>query len=53
MREVIKQGGDTDTNGCIVGGMLGALVGFKNLPPWYIQKLLTVELKENHFFVTS
>ena len=24
-------GGDTDTNACIVGGMIGALYGFKKL----------------------
>lgn len=29
---VLEEGGDTDTNAAIVGGMLGALVGFKNLP---------------------
>lgn len=29
---VIKQGGDTDTNACIVGSFLGAILGFKNLP---------------------
>lgn len=32
MREIIQNGGDTDTNACIVGGMLGALVGIKNIP---------------------
>ena len=31
MKEVISMGGDTDTNACIVGGMLGALLGFKKL----------------------
>jgi ADP-ribosylglycohydrolase len=29
VRETIRFGGDTDTNACIVGGMIGALVGFK------------------------
>ncbi len=29
---VLKQAGDTDTNGAIVGGLIGAIVGFKNLP---------------------
>ena len=28
----IMMGGDTDTNACIVGGMIGALAGFSNLP---------------------
>jgi len=29
MKEIIQSGGDTDTNACIVGGMLGALIGIK------------------------
>ena len=29
MREVITAGGDTDTNACIVGGLIGAALGFK------------------------
>ena len=32
MREVISLGGDTDTNACIVGGLLGAIVGESNIP---------------------
>ena len=28
MRLIIKEGGDTDTNAAIAGGMVGALVGF-------------------------
>lgn len=32
MRDIIKRGGDTDTNACIVGGLLGAACGFNNLP---------------------
>ena len=27
----IKEGGDTDTNAAIVGGMIGALVGFNGI----------------------
>ena len=29
MKEVISAGGDTDTNACIVGGLIGAALGFK------------------------
>ena len=29
MKEVISEGGDTDTNACIVGGLIGAALGFK------------------------
>lgn len=32
MREVISLGGDTDTNACIVGGLIGAIVGDSNIP---------------------
>jgi len=32
MAKVIRQGGDTDTNACIVGGVIGSIVGFKKLP---------------------
>lgn len=37
---VLSKGGDTDTNAAIVGGMIGSIVGFKNLPPEYLKKLL-------------
>ena len=29
MKEIISAGGDTDTNACIVGGLMGAAIGFK------------------------
>lgn len=29
---VLLEGGDTDTNACIVGGMIGAAVGLGNIP---------------------
>lgn len=32
MRAVLFGGGDTDTNACIVGGLIGAATGFENLP---------------------
>lgn len=32
LRFVIKQGGDTDTNACIMGGFMGAITGFNKLP---------------------
>jgi len=32
MISVIREGGDTDTNGAVVGAVLGALHGFHNLP---------------------
>jgi len=36
MAKVITQGGDTDTNACIVGGLVGSMVGFKKLPSEYL-----------------
>ena len=36
MKEIIQNGGDTDTNACIVGGMLGALIGIKQIPQEYV-----------------
>lgn len=32
VRRSIQCGGDTDTNAAIVGGIIGAMVGFKALP---------------------
>ena len=29
---MISKAGDTDTNAAIVGGLLGSLIGFTNLP---------------------
>jgi len=40
MKDVIKKGGDTDTNACIVGFLLGALYGINKLPQNLIKKLL-------------
>ena len=31
IKEIISMGGDTDTNACIAGGMIGAIVGGKGL----------------------
>ena len=39
IREVVSMGGDTDTNGCIVGGILGALVSINNIPEKMLKKL--------------
>jgi len=38
--ETLARGGDTDTNACIVGGLLGALNGFDKLPKLPLTKLL-------------
>lgn len=47
IKETIAAGGDTDTNACIVGGMVGAACGFKNIPGQFVQKLMDCETKGN------
>lgn len=47
IRKVIQQGGDTDTNACIVGGMIGALLGFGKLPFNYVCKSLLVDCEKS------
>ena len=32
MKFVIEQGGDTDTNACIAGTVIGSIFGFSRLP---------------------
>lgn len=39
----MQLGGDTDTNGCIVGGMIGALVGVGNIEEHMLRTLLTFD----------
>ena len=43
IRQTIREGGDTDTNACIAGGMIGALVGVKNLPYGMYRKVLSFD----------
>jgi len=45
MHETLRLGGDTDTNACIVGGMIGALVGVDNLRNDWKEKVLNFEGK--------
>ncbi len=35
--QTVMEGGDTDTNACIVGGMIGAMYGIKDLPREYVK----------------
>ncbi len=39
MEETIREGGDTDTNACIVGGMIGAYYGLGGLPSEWVEKI--------------
>ena len=43
MYQTIQLGGDTDTNACIVGGLMGAVVGISNLPSHMVKKLLSFD----------
>lgn len=38
--EMLLKGGDTDTNAAIVGGLLGAYFGVRELPQTYIKAIL-------------
>ena len=44
MNEVLLAGGDTDTNACITGGMLGALWGRDHLPPAMLDAVLNCDV---------
>ena len=43
IRQTVQQGGDTDTNACIVGGMMGALVGIKRVPKEMLDTVLNFD----------
>jgi len=43
LHETLRGGGDTDTNGCIVGGLIGALHGEGGIPAWMKQTVLNCE----------
>ena len=43
MKTSIQCGGDTDTNACIVGGMIGSLVGFMKLNKKYVGKIFSFD----------
>jgi ADP-ribosylglycohydrolase len=42
IKKIISEGGDTDTNACIVGGLIGSILGFKKLPKEYLKKMLNL-----------
>lgn len=41
--KTLMKGGDTDTNACIVGGMMGALHGFGEIPDYMKEPVLTFD----------
>lgn len=40
IKETVANGGDTDTNACIAGGLIGASTGISNIKDEYIKKVL-------------
>jgi ADP-ribosylglycohydrolase len=46
MHYIIGLGGDTDTNAAIVGGMVGAIIGFQALPKDYLEKMLRLDFTD-------
>lgn len=40
MHDILSYGGDTDTNACIVGGLIGAIKGPKDIPVELVRKVL-------------
>jgi ADP-ribosylglycohydrolase len=39
LEEIIREGGDGDTNGCVTGCVLGCYMGFDNIDKWLIENL--------------
>jgi ADP-ribosyl-[dinitrogen reductase] hydrolase len=39
--DVVNRGGDSDTNGAIAGGLLGAYYGLDGIPPEWVDKVMT------------
>jgi ADP-ribosyl-[dinitrogen reductase] hydrolase len=46
LKDVLSEGGDSDTNACIVGGLIGACVGASQLPPAMCQRVLTCDTRK-------
>lgn len=45
IRQVLKMGGDTDTNAAICGGILGAINGYNSIPEFMKEPVLNYEYK--------
>lgn len=49
MMETLRLGGHSDTNCCIVGGLIGAAVGLEKIDNEKVQKILTCDTEDgNH-----
>lgn len=49
IKHVISKAGDSDTNAAIVGGLVGAVLGFKKLPENYLFKQFRLELNDQDY----
>jgi ADP-ribosyl-[dinitrogen reductase] hydrolase len=49
IRDVLKLGGDTDTNAAICGGILGAINGYANIPDYMKTPVLSFEYNADEF----
>jgi len=47
MIDMVSKGGDTDTNCCIVGGMIGALHGMSGIPEYLTSQLLSFDASKD------
>jgi ADP-ribosylglycohydrolase len=45
LKNTLMKGGDTDTNACIVGGLIGALCGVDQIPTAQLQKIMLCDTK--------
>ncbi len=45
---IIKRGGDTDTNGCIAGALLGAIYGVLTIPHDWIRTVVSANVSERY-----
>ena len=45
LKHTLMMGGDTDTNACIVGGLIGALCGIDQIPTAQVQKIILCDTK--------
>ncbi len=45
-RDILLRGGDTDTNACIIGGLIGAAHGFESIPDDWVEKVLSFEFND-------
>ncbi|KAL4471336.1 hypothetical protein ABPG72_011113 [Tetrahymena utriculariae] len=48
LKQIIRLGGDTDTAACIVGGLIGALVGYQIIPQKFVDVLIQCDLQNDY-----